>query len=392
MNCCLKSALVCLVAALLILSFSTISSAVDLPTDIEEHWAQEQIEKWRNEDLASGYPDGTFRPDDEVTRAEFVSFMMRVINSAEIEMETETDDLPGFTDVEEGDWYYEHVSAAVKYELLAGYPDETFRPGISITREEAAVIVSQLQELEDEGPVRAFTDKEEISNWAESAVSTVIAAGIMAGYHDDTFRPGIPITRAEAVTALDQALEEITAENYDVTFQVLDEAESALEDAEVELNGYSGTTGEEGLVLFEGINKGSYDYRVEGEGYPAVEEEVKVEEALLIEVKLSKAVEVESRKELKAAVEDENVDKIIFAGSIEADITFQRPLTIDFNEYTLYGNVVFEHEKEDTSEVFGYGSPSIDGDLIVNTPRASFINNLIVSGTVNINALPPTRR
>ncbi len=189
---------IAIVMALSLLPAASFATDYD---DIKGHWAQSRIQSWLEQDLAYGYPDNTFRPDNKVTRAEFVSFMNRAFGVPQ------TLQTPGFADVDEEDWYYENVSAAVQEGLITGYPDNTFRPDHPITREEAAVIVNRLINLEDLDPVGAFVDEGDISNWAARAVDAVSAAEIMTGYPDKTFRPGNPITRAETVSTLDRALE-----------------------------------------------------------------------------------------------------------------------------------------------------------------------------------------
>ncbi len=228
------------------------------PPDIEGHWAQENIQSWIDRDLAAGYPDGTFQPDEEVTRAEFVTFMNRAFDIAE----TETPRSPGFKDVHKEDWHHDNVAAAVQEGLLTGYPDGTFRPERSITREEAAAIIDRLLEPEYTGEngndsdnesnsgsnsdsnsdsnsgsgnesanpaendallLDRFTDAEDISQWAEKSVSAVDAAGIMSGYPDGTFRPGYPITRAETVSSLDRAMEFAAHPKPPVRFEVVPE-------------------------------------------------------------------------------------------------------------------------------------------------------------------------
>ena len=191
--------------------------------DVEEHWAQAAIQRWLERDLVSGYPDGTFRPDSEVTRAEFITFVDRAF---ELPMRQ---GYTGFTDVQEGDWYYGHLVAAVQAGIIGGYPDGTFRPGASITRQEAASVLQRLLGLE-ETQILTFDDSDAIGSWARPAVKAVVSAGIMGGYPDGTFRPGAPITRAETLTVLDRSLPfvEPPPPVYAVTFEAEDEEETPL--------------------------------------------------------------------------------------------------------------------------------------------------------------------
>ena len=198
--------------------------------DIQGHWAQASVERWLGQGLVAGYPDGTFRPDNEVSRAEFITFVDRAFELPVVRGFT------GFTDVDEGEWYYGHVVSAVQTGILSGYPDGSFGPQHSITRQEAASVLQRLLGLE-EVHVLMFDDHEEIGSWARVAVKTVVHAEIMGGYPDNTFRPVAPITRAETVTVLDRALQYSVPEPPVVDCEVVsNEAElrAALQDRSVE--------------------------------------------------------------------------------------------------------------------------------------------------------------
>lgn len=180
-------------------------------SDIKGHWAEATIQKWLDQGMAGGYPDGAFWPDNPVTRAEFIVLVNRAF------------DIPAFAsgvnfaDVPDTAWYFEDIAAAVKAEIVSGYPDGTFRPEAFITRQEAAAVLERL--LKDKASdVTAFTDDDQITSWAKSAVQAISSAGIMNGYPDGTFRPQNPITRAETVVVLDRILElmeAVTAYNDD---------------------------------------------------------------------------------------------------------------------------------------------------------------------------------
>ena len=87
--------------------------------------------------IVDGYEDGTFRPDQPITRAEFVTIATRFFDyAAEYEEGT-------FTDVEGDEWYADYVQAGVDLGLIDGYEDGSYRPGENITRAEAATIVNR---------------------------------------------------------------------------------------------------------------------------------------------------------------------------------------------------------------------------------------------------------
>ena len=93
-------------------------------TDIPAgYWAYDAIDNLYTKGLASGYPDNTFRPDEAITRAEFVAMLVKALNLSVV-----NPDMPAFTDVAAGDWYYGPVETAVKDNLVKGYANNEFLP------------------------------------------------------------------------------------------------------------------------------------------------------------------------------------------------------------------------------------------------------------------------
>lgn len=169
--------------------------------DYEGHWAEEIIVKWLNLGYIAGYPDGSFRPEGFITRAEFV----KIVNEA-FGFE-ETARIP-FIDVKEKDWYYEDIQKAYKEGDIIGISEREFAPQAFITREQAAIIISRLLDLEgyEEGSY-AFNDSRLISTWARDYVGAAAGNKLILGYEDNTFRPQNYIKRAEALALLDRILE-----------------------------------------------------------------------------------------------------------------------------------------------------------------------------------------
>ncbi|HBC93168.1 MAG TPA: hypothetical protein DCZ10_09810, partial [Pelotomaculum sp.] len=175
--------------------------AAALPSDISGHWAEKQIEDWISQSLASGYPDGTFQPDSLITRAEFMALINRAFGF--------TGEAPiNFQDVQSTDWYAAEVAKAIAGGYISGYGDGTIRPNDNITREEAAAMLTRICKLETpdniDDKIAGFIDSAKIQ-WSKAAVASVAAMGYMTGYPDQTFQPGKPVTRAEAISTLDRA-------------------------------------------------------------------------------------------------------------------------------------------------------------------------------------------
>ena len=163
-------------------------------SDIENHWAKAEIEDFASNGYVGGYDDNTFRPNNDITRAEFVTIVNKYFGFTKAEGEN-------FTDVNEDAWYYKDVCIGVREGYINGYQDGTFRPNEPITREEAASIVRTITGLVENGSSK-FTDDNEIGSWAKKSVYALADNKIMSGYEDNTFRPKNKITRAEAVATL----------------------------------------------------------------------------------------------------------------------------------------------------------------------------------------------
>ncbi|KAB8126663.1 phosphatase PAP2 family protein [Gracilibacillus oryzae] len=181
-------------------SSSTVQAASEL-SDIKGNFAEEQIQTWIDNGLITGYPDGSFKPNNFMTRAEFMSLVNRTFGFTE-----ETD--INYEDVAKDAWYYEDVTKAVEAGYLHGYPDNTIKPQDSITRQEAARMIAEITNLnENEEAANSFTDAASIPSWSKGSVGGMLTEDIMAGYPDGSFKPLNNITRAEAVITLDNALD-----------------------------------------------------------------------------------------------------------------------------------------------------------------------------------------
>lgn len=140
----------------------------------------------------SGYADGTFKPDNEITRAEFLTMVAVALTDYDKDTDYGT---PTFTDVGEH-WYTNVIAYSQDKGLIHGYEDQTCRPNDYITRAEAAKITASALDLSSNATVSSFTDVQE--GWAISAIEALAEKGILTGDGDGTFRPNDPITRAEA--------------------------------------------------------------------------------------------------------------------------------------------------------------------------------------------------
>jgi hypothetical protein len=112
--------------------------------DTTGHWAKIFIEKAKNHGIINGYPDGQFRPDQAITRAEAVKVIALCLNLVEEKRQ------PNFLDLSLTYWAYHYIARAFNAGLISGYSDKTFRPAQPMTRAEAAKIVfSVLNQLQN---------------------------------------------------------------------------------------------------------------------------------------------------------------------------------------------------------------------------------------------------
>ena len=172
---------------------SALSMAADLK-DIKGHWAEEYIEYGVEAGYISGYDDGTFLPDKTVTRAEF----SKMINSA-VKITSTGSAKAEFTDVESKDWFFNEVKKAENAGYITGYEDGSFRPNNSVTRQEAAVILSRIVlPVAERKDVSSFVDGKIIDSWAKDAVSMIAAKGYIKGDESGKFLPKNSLTRSQA--------------------------------------------------------------------------------------------------------------------------------------------------------------------------------------------------
>jgi len=148
-----------------------------------------------------GYPDGTVRPEGNITRSEVVSIFFRLMTD-EFREEHWAESNP-FPDVDGEDWYHHAASTAVKAGLIRGLPDGTFGGERSITRAEFAAIAARFLS-EETAPDSGFADLE--GHWAKEEVDRAVDAGWIKGYPDGNFHPDEYITRAQVMTLVNRML------------------------------------------------------------------------------------------------------------------------------------------------------------------------------------------
>ncbi|HEY3374906.1 MAG TPA: Ig-like domain-containing protein [Candidatus Aquicultor sp.] len=168
-------------------------------------WYRVPIFNLTKQDVLSGYTDGTFKPNKNITRAEFAKLICLAAKwslEESASSSTTTDTAQSFRDVAGTSWMYTYVETAKVHGVISGYRDGAFKPNKNITRAEMAKMIATAFKLPS-GPSR-FRDVK--SNWARGSIYACIAADIVNGYADGTFKPNRTATRAEAAKMMAEAL------------------------------------------------------------------------------------------------------------------------------------------------------------------------------------------
>lgn len=178
---------------------------VSYKKDIEDHWGQEVLVRWIDKDIIKGFPDGTIKPDEIISKAEFITFINRIYGYY-IEAKS------NYIDISENDWFASEASKAKENGYMDWHIDSKLNPRAKITRQEVCAIVSHIMQLEspkDSTNLEYFTDYDRIPQWSKEYVTEALANGYINGYPDKTLRVENSISRAEAVTILDRIVGEL---------------------------------------------------------------------------------------------------------------------------------------------------------------------------------------
>ncbi len=169
----------------------------DLPSS---HWAYDAVTFLTNKKVVVGYPDGLYRPDQNVTRAEFATMTLKALGL----YEKETDEIFDYVDTDDH-WASRNIQAASYYGLVKGYPGGYFYPDNNVTRIEALNVVLSALDPENISTEQAqhflsnYKDYSEIPNWALIKAGQAQMLGLVYNTpgHETTLEPLRPATRGE---------------------------------------------------------------------------------------------------------------------------------------------------------------------------------------------------
>lgn len=161
-----------------------------------------------------GYDDGTFRPDNNMSRAEAAAIFARLISEQKVE---KISGKSSFNDVSKSEWYSDYIGYLSKYGIIKGYSDNTFRPDDNVSRAEFVAMTVRFNSLFNDVKKGSYTVKytDVATNyWAYSDIAYAKHAGWLNGYADGTFKGDNAITRAEVVTVVNKATGRTADEGY----------------------------------------------------------------------------------------------------------------------------------------------------------------------------------
>ncbi len=190
------------------------SSYKDVSTS---HWAYDHIVEYTNRGILNGYEDGTFKPNQNITRAEFMKVMVEAFEVDSFGDRYLTDNPNNmspmdFTDTY-GHWARQFINMGASNGIYDYILDKTlnsnklYRPNAFITREEASTMIATYLEIKDNDLNRIpyMYDYDKIVYWAKSSMEGLIENDVLHGYEDRTLRPQGNLTRAEAVKLVSKA-------------------------------------------------------------------------------------------------------------------------------------------------------------------------------------------
>lgn len=209
-------------------------------TDTGTHWASSAIDKWSGVGILQGY-DGAFRPDKPITRGEMAVIIDRIMNY-------QTAAKNDFSDLGQA-FYTNAVLKANAAGVILGY-DGKFHPMDNISREDVAVMLGRALRIEESTEALSFADAGLVSSYAKGYVAALAQKGYVNGYNG-SFNPKNPITRAEVVTILNNAIAGFVSEAKEYTgtytgIVVVNKSGATVKDAVI--NG--------GLIIADGVGNG----------------------------------------------------------------------------------------------------------------------------------------
>ncbi|WP_347880740.1 S-layer homology domain-containing protein [Paenibacillus sp. F411] len=178
--------------------------------DASGHWAENAVNDMGSRMVISGVGHGRVAPDQDITRGELATILVRALGLKE------QSNTVSFTDVNKNDGYSGSVATAASYQLIQGFQDGTFRPWEKVNREQAMTMISKAmvltglkgQQADASASLDSFIDADTVAAWAQSGVLDCLNAGIVNGRSGQKLAAKSPVTRAEAAQMVQKLLQQ----------------------------------------------------------------------------------------------------------------------------------------------------------------------------------------
>ncbi|ADC49273.1 Alpha-amylase/pullulanase (1,4-alpha-D-glucan glucanohydrolase, Pullulanase) with SLH domain [Alkalihalophilus pseudofirmus OF4] len=196
--------------------YVVVENAVSFKDVTATHWAKDAIEALASTYTFHGFPDSTFRPTADMTRAQLATLLTRALA------------LPSsggydgrFSDVAGSEWFADELMPAVEYGIITGHANGTFAGNDPVTREQAASMIARAMSVagydssnhEAVDVLEDFPDGEKVSAWAKDEMNMIVQAGIMSGHNNGDLDSKGTATRAQMAIMLSEMLKVVGLTN-----------------------------------------------------------------------------------------------------------------------------------------------------------------------------------
>lgn len=204
----MKRILTFLLSAALILSGFPMTSGIESHA-AGKHWADQYLNNLVRNDIMRGDLQGNLHPNNNITRAEFVTMINRAFGYTQ-------KGKGNFADVDKNAWYSDDISIAKNQGYMQGVAANKAEPESSLTREQAVTLICRALKIEGvDSDTFKFSDSREFSQWSKEYINAITNKKIVNGYPDSTFKPGNKMTRGEMAKVLSNLAGEIVKEKGD---------------------------------------------------------------------------------------------------------------------------------------------------------------------------------
>lgn len=268
--------------------------------------------------MLKGYGDGNYGPNDYITRAELVTLLDRVMDYQNSASNT-------FEDLDDN-WYTENVLKGVAAGIITGDQNGTdlIRPNDHLTREEAAAIFARVMGLDTaSAPSAGFVDQDKIADWATGSVNAMKAAGYVNGF-EGSFNPTDNLTRAEAVTILDNVFSDLYQSAGEFTGEVegsavISSGDVTLKDAVVDGDLVIAEGVADGHVVLDNVMvKGKLIVRGGGINSVIIKGDSQISQVHVARQGAGVRIAVEGSSQVGTVVVDNGADAVKIEGAVEA--------------------------------------------------------------------------